>query len=221
MLPLAVETLEIDGQKLELEVAVSDNLRYDALLGRDVPFLWNLGSHLQVPDYVGMVQTRAQRKQTDAATVAAEEATKASQANVTSWEEVQEQTSDDSSNRDESVELSEASVVEQQVGELSEWLDEEASDLPVLTEDLFLPDPARKKLTHSEYRSKRQKYATVSDTSHQLDGGASRLETAQESDSTLDIIRKSVHNGDKQYLMEDELFYQVAERDGPENGQDS
>ena len=67
----------------------------------------------------------------------------------------------------------------------------------VLTEDLFLPDPARKKRTHSEYRSKRQKYATVSDTSHQLDGGASRLQTAQESDSTLDIIRKSVHNGDK------------------------
>ena len=214
MLPLAVVTLEIDGQKLELEVAVSDNLRYDALLGRDVPFLWNLGSHLQVPDYVGMVQTQAQRKQTDAATVAAEEATKASQANVTSWEEVQEQTSDDSSNREESVELSEMSVVEQQVGEPSEWLDEEASDLPVLTEDLFLPDPARKKLTHSAYRSKRQKYATVSDTSHQLDGGASRLQTAQESDSTLDIIRKSVHNGDKQYLMEDELLYQVAERDG-------
>ena len=214
VLPLAVVTLEIDGQKLELEVAVSDNLRYDALLGRDVPFLWNLGSHLQVPDYVGMVQTQAQRKQTDAATMEAEEATKASQANVTSWEEVQEQNSDDSSNRDESVELSETSLVEQQVGEPSEWLDEEASDLPVLTEDLFLPDPARKKLTHSEYRSKRQKYATVSDTSHQLDGGASRLQTAQESDSTLDIIRKSVHNGDKQYLMEDELLYQVTERDG-------
>ena len=57
MLPLAVVTLEIDGQKLELEVAISDNLRYNALLGRDVPFLWNLGNHLQVPDYVGMVQT--------------------------------------------------------------------------------------------------------------------------------------------------------------------
>ena len=164
-----------------------------------------------MPDYVGMVQTRAQKKQTDAATVAAEEATKVSQANVTSRKEVQEQPSDDSSNRDESVELSETSVVEQQVGKPGEWLDEEASDLPVLTEDLFLPDPARKKLTHSEYRRKRQKYANVSDTSHQLDGGASRLQTAQESDSTLDIIRKSTHNGDKQYLMEDELLYQVAE----------
>ena len=213
VLPLAVVTLEIDGQKLELEVAVSDNLRYDALLGRDVPFLWNLGSHLQVPDYVGMVHTRAQRKQTNAATMAVEEATKASQANVTSWEEVQEQTCDDSSNRDESVELSETPVVEQQVEEPGEWLDEEASDLPVLAEDLFLPDPARKKLTRSEYRRERRQYATVSDTSHQLDGGASRLQTAQESDSTLDIIRKSVHNGDKQYLMEDELLYQVAERD--------
>ena len=58
-----------------------------------------------------MVQTRAQRKQTDAATVAAEKATKASQANVTSWEEVQEQSSDDSSNRDESLKQSEMSVL--------------------------------------------------------------------------------------------------------------
>ena len=156
VLPLAVVTLEIDGRKLELEVAVSDNLRYDALLGRDVPFLWNLGSHLQVPDYVGMVQTRAQRKQTDAATVAAEEATKASQANVPSWEEVQEQPSDDSSNRDESMEQSETSVVEQQVEEPGEWLDEEVSDLLVLAEDLLLLDrPARKKLTHSECRRQR------------------------------------------------------------------
>ena len=168
-----------------------------------------------MPDYVGMVQTRAQRKQTDAATVAAEEATKASQANVTSWEEVQEQPSDDSSNRDESVEQSETSVVEQQVEEPGEWLAEEASDLPVLAEDLFLSDrPARKKLTGRECRHQRRQYATVSDTSHQLDGGASRLQTAQESDSTLDIIRKSVHNEDKQYLMEDGLLYCVAERDG-------
>ena len=106
------------------------------------------------------------------------------------------------------------SVVEQQVEEPGEWLDEEASDLPVLAEDLFLPDrPVRKKLTRSECRGERQQYATVSDTSHQLDGGTSRLETAQVSDSTFDIIRKSVHNGDKQYLMEDGLLYRVAERD--------
>ena len=107
---------------------------------------------------------------------------------------MQEQPSDDSSNRDESVELSETSVVKQQVEESGEWLDEEGSDLPVLAEDLFLPDrPARKKLTCSECRCQRRQYATVSDTSHQLDGGASRLSTAQESNSTLDIIRKSVH----------------------------
>ena len=45
--------------ELELEFAVSYNIRYDALLGRDVPFLWNLGSHLQVPDYIGLEQTHA------------------------------------------------------------------------------------------------------------------------------------------------------------------
>ena len=85
--------------------------------------------------------------------MAAEEATRASQANITSWEEVQEQSSDDSSNRDESVRLSETSVVEQQVKEPSEWLDEEVLDQRVLAEDLFLPDrAARKKLTHSECR---------------------------------------------------------------------
>ena len=149
--------------------------------------------------------------------MAAEEATKASQANVTSWEEVQEQPSDDSSNRNESVEQSEMSVVEQQVEEPGKWLDEEVLDLPILAEDLFLPDrPARKKLTRSECRRQRRQYATISDTIHQLDGGASRLQTAQESDSTLDIIRKSVHNGDKQYLMEDGLLFRVAGLDGTE-----
>ena len=59
--------------------------------------------------------------------MAAEEATKASQENVTSWEEVQEQSSDDNSNKDESVEQSETSVVEQQVLEPGEWLYEEVS----------------------------------------------------------------------------------------------
>ena len=54
-----------------------------------------------------------------------------------------------------------------------------------------------------ECRRQKQQYATSSGTSHQLDGGASRLQTSQESDSALDIIRKSVHNEDKQYLMED------------------
>ena len=83
MLTLAAVLLKSMARN-ELEVAVSDNLWYDALLGR-CPVFWDLGSHLQVP-YVGMVQTQAHRKQTDTATVAAEEATKASQANVTSWE---------------------------------------------------------------------------------------------------------------------------------------
>ena len=50
------------------------------------------------------------------------------------------------------------------------------SDLPVLAEELFLPDrPARKKIIHSERKCHRRQYATVSDTSHPLDGGASRL----------------------------------------------
>ena len=88
---------------------------------------------------------------------------------------MQEQPSNDSSNRDERVEQSKTSVVEQQVEEPGEWLDEEVLDLPVLTEDLFLPNrPARKKLTHSECRRQRRQCATVSDTNHQLDRGASR-----------------------------------------------
>ena len=72
-----------------------------------------------------------------------------------------------------------------------------------------------KEETHrSECRHQRWQYATISDTSHQLDGGASRLQTSQKSDSASDIITKSVHNGEKQYLMEDRLLYRVAEWDG-------
>ena len=55
-------------------------------------------------DYVGKVLTRAQKKQTEAETLRAKEATKASQANIASWEEMHEQPSNDSNNNDKSVE---------------------------------------------------------------------------------------------------------------------
>ena len=120
-----------------------------------------------MPDYVGMVQTRVQRKQTDAAIVAAEKATKASQANVTSWEEVQEQPSDDSSIRDESVEQSETSVVEQQVEEPGEWLMRKRRTCQYLLK-------IYSSLTDQQGRNSPAVSATISDTSHQRDRGVSR-----------------------------------------------
>ena len=45
-LPLADVTVDVGGQQVKLEVGVQEDLQYDALLGRDIPFLWNLGDHL-------------------------------------------------------------------------------------------------------------------------------------------------------------------------------
>ena len=58
--PIAVTDKEID-----LEVAVQDDLKYDALLGLDIPFLWNLGDHLRCKEEALAVQTRAQAKKQD------------------------------------------------------------------------------------------------------------------------------------------------------------
>lgn len=41
-LPLANLTLSVGHKMLDLEVAVLDDLKYDALLGEDVTFLWIL-----------------------------------------------------------------------------------------------------------------------------------------------------------------------------------
>ena len=52
-------------KEVDLEVAVQDDLKYDALLGLDIPFLWNLGDHLLCKEEALVVQTRAQAKKQD------------------------------------------------------------------------------------------------------------------------------------------------------------
>ena len=58
--PIAVTDKEVD-----LEVAVQDDLKYDALLGLNISFLWNLGDHLRCKEEALAVQTRAQAKKQD------------------------------------------------------------------------------------------------------------------------------------------------------------
>lgn len=57
---LANITISVNGDEVDLEVAVQDDLRYDALSGLDIPFLWNLGDHLRHKEEALAVQTRAQ-----------------------------------------------------------------------------------------------------------------------------------------------------------------
>ena len=41
--PLAKVQLEVPGYKTTVEVGVHENLKYDILLGRDFPHLWEVG----------------------------------------------------------------------------------------------------------------------------------------------------------------------------------
>lgn len=45
----AWRTISVNGEDVTLELAVQNDLKYDALLGLDIPFLWNLGDHLRRP----------------------------------------------------------------------------------------------------------------------------------------------------------------------------
>ena len=60
--PLAKTSVRVVGAEHDLEVLVADDLCcYDALLGRDVPELWEIGKRLLYDDLIGMVQTRSNK----------------------------------------------------------------------------------------------------------------------------------------------------------------
>ena len=60
--PLAKTSVRVDGAEHDLDVLVADELCYDALLGRDVPELWEIGKRLLYDDLIGIVQTRSNKK---------------------------------------------------------------------------------------------------------------------------------------------------------------
>ena len=51
----------MDGAEHDLEVLVADDLCYDALLGRDVSELWEIGKSLLYDDLIRMVQMRSNK----------------------------------------------------------------------------------------------------------------------------------------------------------------
>ena len=62
---LHLARVAVTDKEVDLEVKVQDDLKYDALLGLNIPFLWNLGDHLRCKEEALAVQTRAQAKKQD------------------------------------------------------------------------------------------------------------------------------------------------------------
>ena len=60
-LPIVRTKVQVDGAEHDLEVLVADGLSHDALLGRDVPELWEIGKCLLYDDLIGTVSTRSSR----------------------------------------------------------------------------------------------------------------------------------------------------------------
>ena len=59
-------SIDVQGWHAEREVAVAEMLRYDALLGWDLPFLWNLGKHLMCTEpVINKIQTRTQTQEAE------------------------------------------------------------------------------------------------------------------------------------------------------------
>ena len=60
--PRARAKIEVGWRSEEMEIAVQDNLMFDALIGADYPDIWELGKQLVYKELINLAQTRNARK---------------------------------------------------------------------------------------------------------------------------------------------------------------
>ena len=175
--PLALVQVAIDGKKMEVKAAVSETLPLDMLLGKDVPEFFDLLNdvsyqEIKTGDALAVV-TRAQRRQ--------------------------------QSNEEEQLQRK-----EKESGALASTVqDEEMQWMQTYGDDLFEPGRDKVKQTRSQKREGRRAYAeceavdkeqddqqeverSSSVAMHPLNISAGELKTLQETDTTLEAVRKAV-----------------------------
>ena len=183
--PLAQVEVEIEGQSFEIQAAVADRLPMAVLLGTDVPQLPELlsgellGSETKIENALVVTRARARQQLEEAAEQQLRE--QRSGVQPTTLDRIGVTT-----------EPEEVTTVQGN--------QEEETDIPVelreLDEELFEGGQERKKLTRNQKRENRKQYTPKNSedqppTRHTLDITAEELKTLQESDTTLEAIRKA------------------------------
>ena len=192
--PLAQVRIEVEGKSLEVQAAVADCLPVAVLLGTDVPQLVNLlaGEMPQASTADAMVVTRARARQQQEEE--AEQQDKNRQSGVQPhvlWEE-----SDDK--------LEDISVMENKSGKKKESEEDSYIEdwMVRIDEELFSGGQTRRKLTRSQKRANKKQYSEQyrdgqrkpvhgGDSNHPLDISAEDLKVLQETDPSLESIRKA------------------------------
>ena len=181
--PLAQVEVEIEGQSFEIQAAVADRLPTAVLLGTDVPELPGLLTEelLRAESKIENVVTRARARQ--------------------QLEEEAEQQLREQRSGVQPTTLDRIGVTpEPEVVTTIQGNQEEETDIPVelreLDEELFEGGQERKKLTRNQKRENRKQYTPKKSedqppTRHTLNITAEELKTLQESDTTVEAIRKA------------------------------
>ena len=189
-LPLVDVTVDVGGQQVKLEVGVQEDLQYDALLGRDIPFLWNLGDHLRDQQYVGAVQTRAQTKCKQSEHEAEQLTDQQSEAEITPW---MQQSHDEAEIVNSNGEIQQDDEKYQQMVTSADVTD---NPLPDFDDELFTPPKAsRVKLSRSQKRAERQQHSSIVTGPDLQNQGTDKLCRAQQEDPTLTDICKQMREG--------------------------
>ena len=198
-LDLADVVIEIARRQYTLEVAVMDNLQYDALLGMDIPELFQ-PLQQKAAETVMSVRTRAQLKRAAAQQQETVRREKEDAATLTPLPPADPPANPSSPvSSDTEMDLLEEEI-SQDTGEM---------DLPPFSDDLFLQVQPRKPVSKSQKRETAQNYSSIANHTHSLDGGAEKLSNLQRSDPTLETARSAADEKSSGYLWEDGLLYRM------------
>ena len=217
--PIASVEVELDGISQNLDVLVMKNLKHDALLGRDMPGLWQVGKRLLYDTLINMVRTRS---------APSEELQQLTQDHK-KGEAEQSENSEDSEDGDEEITQWKKDVPnehnhsgeditssEDSESEIEDIDDERVNELPenVLEENMLLQKDNRisRRRTRVDYCSRVH--------GHPLDVDIQTLRSEQKADETLKGLWRKVEKGDTGFLVEDGLLWRLAkDRMGDETTQ--
>ena len=230
-LPLAGVQLAVGGKKYSLDVAVTEGLAYDALLGRDIPELNELSERFdreRAQEALAVTtRARAQREARESEELQRKQLESGVQPHT--LEEVE----DDGVDLDEdqpyicgedgcsSGEQSDSEDEENAVegSEVTEEPNSNLGDLYNLDPSLFLEVQERNRLTKSEKRKQSMEFVKEKEANLPERMSREQVEKAQKSDPTLAKARRKADIGEKPYHWQNGLLFRESKMKNQEEPQ--
>ena len=201
--------MELDGISQNLDVLVMKNLKHDALLGRDMPGLWEVGKRLLYDTLINMVRTRSapseelqqlpqDHKEGEAEQSENSEDSEDGDKEITQWKK---DIPNEHNHSGEDITSSEDSE-----SEIEDIDDERVNELPenVLEENILLQKDNRISRQRTRVDYCRRVHG------HPLDVDIQTLRSEQKADETLKGLWRKVEKGDTGFLVEDGLLWRLA-----------